>query len=84
MQINGRMWEIQRYLAFLLNCSIRNTMLYIRYTYIFVLLTYSINQVADTGKRPEAFVAEYLQTFALVTTVLNTATTKAQVFLNFI
>jgi aquaporin Z len=34
--------------------------------------------VSDDGRREEAFVAELLQTFALVTVVLNTATTKAQ------
>lgn len=34
--------------------------------------------VSEASKRPEAFVGEILQTFALVTVVLNTATTKAQ------
>lgn len=34
--------------------------------------------VADDDRRPQAFVAELLQTFCLVMVVLNTGTTKAQ------
>jgi aquaporin Z len=38
----------------------------------------SVSNTSDKNSRPRAFVGEMLQAFALTTTVLNVATTKAQ------